>query len=101
MGTAGVLAYGAIRASGRGLATIAQGHAPLAQFAEQQTLNLRVRGSSPWRRTCSHRPGVMQIPGLFQVRAVMRGLLTASRGSAATAAGVGAPGPGPPEAHRD
>jgi hypothetical protein len=26
-------------------------HAPLAQLAEQQTLNLRVRGSSPWRRT--------------------------------------------------
>src|ERR1700761_3813156 len=25
--------------------------APLAQLAEQQTLNLRVRGSSPWRRT--------------------------------------------------
>src|SRR5450432_3692255 len=28
-------------------------HAPLAQLAEQQTLNLRVRGSSPWRRTMS------------------------------------------------
>ena len=28
-------------------------HAPLAQLAEQQTLNLRVRGSSPWRRTHS------------------------------------------------
>jgi hypothetical protein len=28
--------------------------APLAQLAEQQTLNLRVRGSSPWRRTSSH-----------------------------------------------
>ena len=27
--------------------------APLAQLAEQQTLNLRVRGSSPWRRTSS------------------------------------------------
>src|ERR1700734_1428727 len=27
--------------------------APLAQLAEQQTLNLRVRGSSPWRRTRS------------------------------------------------
>ena len=24
---------------------------PLAQLAEQQTLNLRVRGSSPWRLT--------------------------------------------------
>ena len=26
-------------------------HAPLAQLAEQLTLNQRVRGSSPWRRT--------------------------------------------------
>jgi hypothetical protein len=26
-------------------------HAPLAQLAEQRTLNPRVRGSSPWRRT--------------------------------------------------
>ena len=32
-------------------------HAPLAQLAEQQTLNLRVRGSSPWRRTRSD-PGL-------------------------------------------
>src|ERR1700733_7925949 len=31
--------------------------APLAQLAEQQTLNLRVRGSSPWRRT--RWPGVI------------------------------------------
>ena len=28
-------------------------HAPLAQLAEQRTLNPRVRGSSPWRRTRS------------------------------------------------
>ena len=32
-------------------ATIAKSHAPLAQLAEQRTLNPRVRGSSPWRRT--------------------------------------------------
>jgi hypothetical protein len=37
--------------------------APLAQLAEQLTLNQRVRGSSPWRRTES--PG--QWPGLFLV----------------------------------
>ena len=30
---------------------MARHDAPLAQLAEQQTLNLRVRGSSPWRRT--------------------------------------------------
>src|ERR1700743_898552 len=96
MGTAGMLAYGAIRARGRGLATIAQVHAPLAQLAEQQTLNLRVRGSSPWRRTRSHRPGVMQIPGRVHPRAVVCGLLTARRGSPA-AAGVERPGPVRPE----
>ena len=39
--------------SERGLASIAEVRAPLAQLAEQQTLNLRVRGSSPWRRTHS------------------------------------------------
>src|SRR5450755_238008 len=43
----------AIRDAGRGLASISEVHAPLAQLAEQQTLNLRVRGSSPWRRTYS------------------------------------------------
>src|SRR5450631_2378418 len=54
----------AIREAGRGLASISGVHAPLAQLAEQQTLNLRVRGSSPWRRTmsdlafCSFRAGV-------------------------------------------
>src|SRR5689334_4469769 len=31
--------------------TISQVSAPLAQLAEQRTLNPRVRGSSPWRRT--------------------------------------------------
>ena len=31
--------------------TIAESQAPLAQLAEQRTLNPRVRGSSPWRRT--------------------------------------------------
>ncbi len=35
------------------LATIISFHAPLAQLAEQRTLNPRVRGSSPWRRTRS------------------------------------------------
>ncbi len=39
--------------SERGLASITEVRAPLAQLAEQQTLNLRVRGSSPWRRTHS------------------------------------------------
>src|ERR1700687_3092724 len=43
----------AIRKPGRRLATISEVRAPLAQLAEQQTLNLRVRGSSPWRRTHS------------------------------------------------
>jgi hypothetical protein len=51
------MAYGcpgqAIREAGRGLASIPEVRAPLAQLAEQQTLNLRVRGSSPWRRTHS------------------------------------------------
>ena len=32
-------------------ATITAFYAPLAQLAEQRTLNPRVRGSSPWRRT--------------------------------------------------
>ena len=39
------LLYGLARHS------MARHDAPLAQLAEQQTLNLRVRGSSPWRRT--------------------------------------------------
>ena len=42
------LLYGPARHS------MARHDAPLAQLAEQQTLNLRVRGSSPWRRTSSH-----------------------------------------------
>src|SRR5580704_12182455 len=46
---------GAHWASGHGppiAATIASvPNAPLAQLAEQRTLNPRVRGSSPWRRT--------------------------------------------------
>src|ERR1700761_5823863 len=66
-GHSGMPAYGAIRVRGRGLATIAQVHAPLAQLAEQQTLNLRVRGSSPWRRTDSDlgptAPGHFLCPG--------------------------------------
>ena len=33
------------------VAHVAKRHAPLAQLAEQRTLNPRVRGSSPWRRT--------------------------------------------------
>jgi hypothetical protein len=43
--------------------------APLAQLAEQQTLNLRVQGSSPWRRTLDQgsdlakRPGSEPFPG--------------------------------------
>ena len=32
------------------------GHGPLAQLAEQQTLNLRVRGSIPWRLTTTQMP---------------------------------------------
>ena len=43
-----------IRRSGRSLLTSARClRAPLAQLAEQRTLNPRVRGSSPWRRTRS------------------------------------------------
>jgi hypothetical protein len=42
-----------IRRSGRSLLTSGRcQRAPLAQLAEQRTLNPRVRGSSPWRRTC-------------------------------------------------
>src|ERR1700753_4480531 len=65
-GHSGMPAYGAIRVRGRGLATIAQVHAPLAQLAEQQTLNLRVRGSSPWRRPewpGAHGSGSFFVPG--------------------------------------
>src|ERR1700751_5917077 len=41
-----------IRRSGRSLLTSGRcQRAPLAQLAEQRTLNPRVRGSSPWRRT--------------------------------------------------
>ena len=41
-----------IRRDGRSLLTSARcQRAPLAQLAEQRTLNPRVRGSSPWRRT--------------------------------------------------
>jgi hypothetical protein len=43
----------AIRAAGGALLPLGTFQAPLAQLAEQQTLNLRVRGSSPWRRTHS------------------------------------------------
>ena len=43
-----------IRGSGRSLLTSGRcQRAPLAQLAEQRTLNPRVRGSSPWRRTRS------------------------------------------------
>ena len=40
-----------IRMARRSLLTSACSQAPLAQLAEQRTLNPRVRGSSPWRRT--------------------------------------------------
>lgn len=40
---------------GRSRRSTAVSHAPLAQLAEQLTLNQRVRGSSPWRRTLHHR----------------------------------------------
>ena len=50
-GTAGRLDAAAIRAVGGALLLSLKFQAPLAQLAEQQTLNLRVRGSSPWRRT--------------------------------------------------
>src|SRR5258707_14465663 len=39
--------------------SIAEVLAPLAQLAEQRTLNPRVRGSSPWRRT---RPDLVFLP---------------------------------------
>ena len=42
-----------IRMPRRSLLTSACSQAPLAQLAEQRTLNPRVRGSSPWRRTRS------------------------------------------------
>jgi hypothetical protein len=42
-----------IRMARRSLLTSACSQAPLAQLAEQRTLNPRVRGSSPWRRTRS------------------------------------------------
>jgi hypothetical protein len=41
----------AIRYARQPFASITAVHAPLAQLAEQRTLNPRVRGSSPWRRT--------------------------------------------------
>jgi hypothetical protein len=42
-----------IRMGRRSLLTSGCSQAPLAQLAEQRTLNPRVRGSSPWRRTRS------------------------------------------------
>ena len=42
-----------VRAPGGDPVTITESQAPLAQLAEQRTLNPRVRGSSPWRRTRS------------------------------------------------
>src|SRR5262245_65997605 len=39
------------RLSGRARVCAVVSRAPLAQLAEQRTLNPRVRGSSPWRRT--------------------------------------------------
>ncbi len=48
-----------------GLLTSPPHHAPLAQLAEQRTLNPRVRGSSPWRRTRKHVPDlrVLEVRG--------------------------------------
>ena len=37
--------------SARAKVSAVANRAPLAQLAEQRTLNPRVRGSSPWRRT--------------------------------------------------
>src|SRR5689334_9155582 len=37
--------------------------APLAQLAEQRTLNPRVRGSSPWRRTLDQGSDLGERPG--------------------------------------
>jgi sulfur carrier protein len=47
-----------------GAAIVPNGQGPLAQLVEQQTLNLRVRGSIPWRLTkgSSFRPPAFQIP---------------------------------------
>src|SRR5207248_9724550 len=42
---------GTVTAGGSDAVTITALQAPLAQLAEQRTLNPRVRGSSPWRRT--------------------------------------------------
>src|SRR5262249_7469606 len=41
----------AVTAGSADTVTITGLQAPLAQLAEQRTLNPRVRGSSPWRRT--------------------------------------------------
>src|SRR6266851_572937 len=49
-----------IRSDGPNPANITAFSAPLAQLAEQRTLNPRVRGSSPWRRT---RPDLVLYPG--------------------------------------
>ncbi len=38
---------------------------PLAQLAEQQTLNLRVRGSSPWRLTTSFLLNCFNLDGFW------------------------------------
>src|SRR5215470_12295586 len=45
-----------VRAARGNAVTITESQAPLAQLAEQRTLNPRVRGSSPWRRTCENLP---------------------------------------------
>jgi hypothetical protein len=49
-----------IRTTPRDAASITASQAPLAQLAEQRTLNPRVRGSSPWRRTRSDLSNLFQ-----------------------------------------
>jgi hypothetical protein len=71
-----------IRGSGRFLLTSGRcQRAPLAQLAEQRTLNPRVRGSSPWRRTRSDL-------GFYDSRSIFYGCSVVAR----------AHGPGNPEA---
>ena len=57
-------------------AIVPDGQGPLAQLVEQQTLNLRVRGSIPWRLTSgsSGRPQAFQLPPRWVPRAAPGGV---------------------------
>jgi hypothetical protein len=81
-----------IRPSGRSLLTSARcQRAPLAQLAEQRTLNPRVRGSSPWRRTHDDL-GFSPLQVIFMCLFCPRGRSVVARAHCARAHGPSNPG---------